>query len=117
MGNKSSRISDLLLLALDDLTQEDFKRFKDKLSYSDFKRKGFVPRSHLETADRVDTKNFLIKCYGEQDAIEVAIHVLTEINQRHSAAKLRQEREEGKDWNPEHLVTAFLHVAELGVGG
>lgn len=108
MGNKNSRISDLLLLALDDLSQEDFKRFKDKLSYSDFKRKVFIPRSRLENADRVDTKNFLIKYYGGCDAIDITIQVLTEINQRQSAAKLKQEREKGKNWNTGHHVTYFF---------
>ncbi|XP_066475818.1 NACHT, LRR and PYD domains-containing protein 12-like [Tiliqua scincoides] len=103
MGNKSSRISDLLLLALDDLSQEDFKRFKDKLSYSDFKRKGFIPRSRLENADRVDTKNFLIKYYGGHDAVDITIQVLTEINQRQSAAKLRQEREKDFESNQNTL--------------
>ncbi|XP_054825994.1 NACHT, LRR and PYD domains-containing protein 6 [Eublepharis macularius] len=93
MGNKNSRISDLILRALDHLSQEDFKRFKDKLSYSDFNGKGFVPKSQLENADRVDTKNFLIKCCGGDDAIDTTIQILTEINQKGSAAKLREERE------------------------
>nr|XP_056707961.1 NACHT, LRR and PYD domains-containing protein 6 [Euleptes europaea] len=93
MGNKNSRISDLLLRALDDLSQEDFKRFKDKLSYSNFNRNGFIPKSQLENADRVDTKNFLIKCCGGDDAIDTTIQILAEINQKGSAAKLREESE------------------------
>nr|XP_028592449.1 LOW QUALITY PROTEIN: NACHT, LRR and PYD domains-containing protein 6 [Podarcis muralis] len=96
MGNKSSRISDLLLLVLDDLSQEDFKRFKDKLSYSDLEGKHFIiPRSWLENADRVDTKNLLLKFYGRDDAIDVTIQVLSDINQKQSAAKLRKEKEKG----------------------
>ncbi|TFJ96655.1 stromelysin-1-like [Platysternon megacephalum] len=93
MGNQSSRISDLLLRALDNLSQEDLKRFKDKLSHSDFEGKGTIPRGWLENADRIDTKNLLMKFYGGVAAVDVTIEVFTQINLRDSAAKLREERE------------------------
>ncbi|TFJ96656.1 BTB/POZ domain-containing protein KCTD12 [Platysternon megacephalum] len=92
------RISDLLQSALDNLLQEDFKRFKDKLSHSGFERKGNIPRGRLENADRIDTKNLLMKFYGGVAAVDVTIEVFTQINLRESAAKLREERE--KDLHP-----------------
>ncbi|KAH1171304.1 hypothetical protein KIL84_006922 [Mauremys mutica] len=92
MENRS-RISDLLQSVLDNLLQEDFKRFKDKLSHSDFEGKGTIPRGWLENADRTDTKNLLMEFYGGDTAVNVTIEVFTQIDLRDSAAKLREERE------------------------
>uniref|UniRef100_K7FGU4 PYD and CARD domain containing n=1 Tax=Pelodiscus sinensis TaxID=13735 RepID=K7FGU4_PELSI len=91
-----SRISDLLVSALDDLCQADLKRFKDKLSHSAFEGKRPIPRGLLENADRIDTKNLLMEFYGGAAAVEVTINVLTQINLRESAAKLRAESEKGR---------------------
>ncbi|KYO30859.1 hypothetical protein Y1Q_0001751 [Alligator mississippiensis] len=93
MGNQSSRISNLLLQALDDLLQEDFRRFKDELSHSDFRGKGRIPRGRLENADRIDTKNFLMDFYGADAAVDVTIEVFTRVNLRDAAARLREERQ------------------------
>nr|XP_042697632.1 NACHT, LRR and PYD domains-containing protein 3-like [Chrysemys picta bellii] len=88
-----SRISDLLQSALDDLLEEDFKRFKDKLSHSGFKGKGTIPRGRLEKADRIDTKNILMAVYGGDAAVDVTIEILAKINVRGSAANLKKDRE------------------------
>ncbi|XP_044869683.1 NACHT, LRR and PYD domains-containing protein 3-like [Mauremys mutica] len=88
-----SRISDLLVHALDNLPQEDFKRFKDKLSHSGFKGKDIIPRGRLENADRIDTKNILMAFYGGDAAVDVTIEIFTQINVRETAANLRKERE------------------------
>ncbi|XP_067390946.1 NACHT, LRR and PYD domains-containing protein 3-like [Emydura macquarii macquarii] len=103
MGSQSSRISDLLMHALDNLSQEDLKRFKDKLSHSAFKGKGNIPRGRLEYADTIDTKNLLVEFYGGDAAVDVTIDVFTQINLRDSAAKLREEREKvtGRQKPPE----------------
>ncbi|CAM5119634.1 unnamed protein product, partial [Eretmochelys imbricata] len=92
MENQSS---DMLQSALDDLLQEDFKRFKDKLSHSDFEGKGTIPRGRLENADRTDMKNLLMAFYGAAAAVDVTIDVFTQISFREAAAKLREEREKG----------------------
>ncbi|XP_063814079.1 NACHT, LRR and PYD domains-containing protein 12-like [Pseudophryne corroboree] len=71
---------DILYEALADLTHDDFKRFKDKLSdFSDGGR-GSIPCGHLEMADYVTTKNVLIKSYGKEAALDVTIQVLRLIN-------------------------------------
>ncbi|CAM5160205.1 unnamed protein product [Natator depressus] len=97
MENQSS---DLLQSALDDLLQEDFKRFKDKLSHSDFEGKGTIPRGRLENADRTDMKNLLMAFYGAAAAVDVTIDVFTQISLREAAAKLREERE--KDYQKKY---------------
>ncbi|KAH1171861.1 hypothetical protein KIL84_007479 [Mauremys mutica] len=88
-----SRISDLLMHALDNLLQEDFKRFKDKLAHSDFKGKGNIPRGQLEKADWIETKNLLMQFYGAEAAVDVTIDIFTQLNFRDAAEKLRKERE------------------------
>ncbi|CAM5120082.1 unnamed protein product [Eretmochelys imbricata] len=97
MENQSS---DLLQSALDDLLQEDFKRFKDKLSHSDFEGKGTIPRGRLENADRTDMKNLLMAFYGAAAAVDITIDVFTQISFRKAAAKLREERE--KDYQKKY---------------
>uniref|UniRef100_A0A452GJK5 NACHT domain-containing protein n=1 Tax=Gopherus agassizii TaxID=38772 RepID=A0A452GJK5_9SAUR len=92
----AGRISDLLVHALNNLTQGDFKRFKDKLSYSALKGRGNIPRDCLDNANRIDTKNLLMKFYGGEAAVDVTIDVFTQINLRDSAAKLREGKEKGK---------------------
>uniref|UniRef100_A0A8C4YBG3 NACHT, LRR and PYD domains-containing protein 3 n=1 Tax=Gopherus evgoodei TaxID=1825980 RepID=A0A8C4YBG3_9SAUR len=87
MAITSSKINDLLLCALDELSQENFKRFKDKLSFIDFDGGGNIPQGPLENADRIDTKNLLVKFYGEDTVLDVAIEVFTQINLRDSASK------------------------------
>uniref|UniRef100_A0A8C3T4Y8 NACHT, LRR and PYD domains-containing protein 3 n=1 Tax=Chelydra serpentina TaxID=8475 RepID=A0A8C3T4Y8_CHESE len=88
-----SRISDLLQSALDNLLEEDFKRFKDKLSHCAFKGKGNIPPGWLEKANKIDTKNCLMKFYGAEAAVDVTIDIFTQIYLRDAAAKLREERE------------------------
>uniref|UniRef100_K7G9R9 NACHT domain-containing protein n=1 Tax=Pelodiscus sinensis TaxID=13735 RepID=K7G9R9_PELSI len=88
MENRSG-ISDLLLSILEDLPQEAFKRFKDKLSHTDFEGKGPIRRGRLENADWTDTKNLLMESYGGAAAVDVTIDVLTQINLQESAAQLR----------------------------
>uniref|UniRef100_A0A8C3FXD6 NACHT, LRR and PYD domains-containing protein 3 n=1 Tax=Chrysemys picta bellii TaxID=8478 RepID=A0A8C3FXD6_CHRPI len=95
MGNQSSRISDLLVHALNNLSQGDFKRFKDKLSHSALKGKGNIPRGCLDNANRIDTKNLLMKFYGGEAALDVTIDAFTQIDLRDSAAKLREGKEKG----------------------
>uniref|UniRef100_A0A8C3HGU2 NACHT, LRR and PYD domains-containing protein 3 n=1 Tax=Chrysemys picta bellii TaxID=8478 RepID=A0A8C3HGU2_CHRPI len=106
MENQSS-ISDLLLSAFENLFQDDFKRFRDKLSHSDFKGKGTIPRGQLENADRIDTKNLLMKFYGAETAVDVTVDVFIQLNLRDAAEKLREEREKGK--KPKVLKTRGTH--------
>ncbi|XP_025070905.1 NACHT, LRR and PYD domains-containing protein 3-like [Alligator sinensis] len=93
MGNQRTRISDLLSRALEDLSEDNFERFKDKLLHSDFKGKGNISQSRLEDATRIATKNLLLGFYGEDASVDVTIEVLIWINCRDVAAKLGEERE------------------------
>ncbi|XP_074852110.1 NACHT, LRR and PYD domains-containing protein 12-like [Carettochelys insculpta] len=106
MANTSSKISDLLLRSLDELSQENFKRFKDKLSFVDFDGRDNIPHGPLENADKIDTKNLLMKFYGDDIVLDVAIAVFNQINLRDFAAKLT----EGK--RKDYRMTYREHIQE-----
>ncbi|XP_063814073.1 NACHT, LRR and PYD domains-containing protein 3-like isoform X2 [Pseudophryne corroboree] len=74
---ESSRtLGDILYEALADLTHDDFKRFKDKLSDFIYRGQGSIPRGRLEKSNYVTTKNLLIDAYGEEAAMDVTKQVL-----------------------------------------
>uniref|UniRef100_A0A674IU28 Pyrin domain-containing protein n=1 Tax=Terrapene triunguis TaxID=2587831 RepID=A0A674IU28_9SAUR len=70
----------LLLETLDDLGEDDLKRFKHKLKRMQLE-KGYqaIPWGRLEKGDPVDVTDLLISHYGERYGVEVAVQVLREI--------------------------------------
>ncbi|KAM4605853.1 apoptosis-associated speck-like protein containing a CARD [Discoglossus pictus] len=82
-----SRLQDIL----DDMTDKDFKKFKDQLNSIPNAPNGKpIPRSKLENADRLDTKNMLIQHYTAGKAPEITHQVLEHINLRQLAEDLRK---------------------------
>ncbi|XP_078506409.1 apoptosis-associated speck-like protein containing a CARD isoform X2 [Lissotriton helveticus] len=92
MADGGGTSGDVLLRALEDLTKADLKRFKDKLSEINFKGQQNIPRGSLEDADRIDTKNLLVRFYGPDSAIDVTIEVFSKVCLMEAAARLREER-------------------------
>ncbi|XP_063190566.1 NACHT, LRR and PYD domains-containing protein 6 isoform X2 [Chroicocephalus ridibundus] len=84
---------DLLLHALEDLTQIDFKKFRDVLAHGDLQGRRCIPRGRLEKADWMDTKNLMLDFYGGEAALDVAIAVFERIHLRNAADLLRESRE------------------------
>uniref|UniRef100_A0A8C4W8A5 Pyrin domain-containing protein n=1 Tax=Gopherus evgoodei TaxID=1825980 RepID=A0A8C4W8A5_9SAUR len=85
----------LLLEALDDLGEDNFKRFKNKLRAAPLEeRYKAISWLQLEKGDPVDVSNLLISHYGERYGVEVTVQVLGDINQRDLAERLsRAERD------------------------
>uniref|UniRef100_A0A8C4WG99 Apoptosis-associated speck-like protein containing a CARD n=1 Tax=Gopherus evgoodei TaxID=1825980 RepID=A0A8C4WG99_9SAUR len=82
---QQGRISErnLLLEALDDLGEDNFKRFKNKLRAAPLEeRYKAISWLQLEKGDPVDVSNLLISHYGERYGVEVTVQVLGDINQR-----------------------------------
>lgn len=65
-----------LLATLEDLADEDFKKFKWFLQQAEV-LDGFpaIPKRQLENADRMDTVDVLIETYN-QNSVEVTIKIL-----------------------------------------
>lgn len=89
-------LEDALLFALDDLSGEDFKRFKNKLHFSTLEEKERIPWAKLKDAPTVDVLRLLLEAYGEQGAPDVTIKVLRAINMRDSASRLQKWKYDGK---------------------
>ncbi|KAM4642065.1 NACHT, LRR and PYD domains-containing protein 3-like [Discoglossus pictus] len=83
-------LEDILYYNLCDLTEVDFKRFKDKLSTFCFADKHPIPRGRLESKDVIDTKNLIIDLYGEK-ALELTIQVLQDADLMGCAEKIQEE--------------------------
>lgn len=99
------RAGELLLRALEDLSQLDFKRFRDALAHAELRGCSPIPWGRLEKADWIDTKNLMLEFYGAEAALDVAITVLEHIQLRNAAALLRESRERGG--NAEQLPAPF----------
>ncbi|XP_072849125.2 NACHT, LRR and PYD domains-containing protein 3 isoform X2 [Pogona vitticeps] len=115
MADMEESIEDALLFALDDLREENFKRFKYKLGFLKREGKAHIPQSKLEDANTMDTVQLLVEAYGMEGAREAAIHVLKEINLRDSATRLQTWKyNDCKKNYKRHLRETFWPILELG---
>ncbi|XP_034275778.1 apoptosis-associated speck-like protein containing a CARD [Pantherophis guttatus] len=82
--------------ALENLTEEELKKFKANLNEfpvkEDFRN---IPRGTLQKAGALELSDLLVNYYCEDYAVEVAARVLSDSNCRPQAQKLR--RDTGKD--------------------
>ncbi|XP_040203171.1 NACHT, LRR and PYD domains-containing protein 12-like isoform X2 [Rana temporaria] len=92
LGKLPQTPGDLIIYSLEDLTGSDFKRFRNKLSDFSYGNKRPIPRGKLENADWITTKDLLIDRYGEEGALDVTIHVFTEIGLMGPADELQKRR-------------------------
>ncbi|XP_065259559.1 up-regulator of cell proliferation-like [Emys orbicularis] len=88
---KTGSSNSLLLETLDDLGEDDLKRFKHKLKRIQLER-GYqaIPWGRLEKGDPVDVTDLLISHYGERYGVEVTVQVLREIKHRALAERLTE---------------------------
>ncbi|KAM6060063.1 LOW QUALITY PROTEIN: NACHT, LRR and PYD domains-containing protein 3-like [Theristicus caerulescens] len=90
---------DFLLEALEDLTLDTSEKFKYKSSYIDYDGMANLSKHLLKKANNPVKLADYMCAHCEADlAVDVAIYVLKQINQRDTAAKLRQEK--GKALRP-----------------
>ncbi|XP_039732881.1 NACHT, LRR and PYD domains-containing protein 6 [Pteropus medius] len=82
---------ELLLAALEDLSQEQLKRFRHKLRDAQLDGRS-IPWGRLEGADAVDLAEQLTHFYGPEPALDVARKTLKRADVRDVAARLKQQR-------------------------
>ncbi|XP_052667927.1 NACHT, LRR and PYD domains-containing protein 12-like [Harpia harpyja] len=105
----------VLLQALQDLTPKDFQEFKTKLSEVHVEGGWNIPKDSLAKAAHPST---LVSCvgknYSEDAAMDIAIGLFEEMNQRDLAEKLLDEKvKEYKRKYREHVVREFLRYKEV----
>ncbi|NXN69886.1 NAL12 protein, partial [Himantopus himantopus] len=106
---------DNLLEALEDLVLDMFKKFKLKLSHIDYEGTPNLSRGLLEeTNDAVRLADRMCEHYGPDSAVEVAICVLEGINQRDTATKLKQKRQQDyRQKYRDHVAREFHTFKEV----
>lgn len=93
-------VRDVLIKALDNLTEQNFTRFRNKLSDWEIK-KGFniIPKAKLEKADREDVVDLILRYYKDSYGPELTVDVLESINESQVALELKKDLENGKAGN------------------
>ncbi|KAM6159432.1 NACHT, LRR and PYD domains-containing protein 6 [Rhynchocyon petersi] len=86
----ASASRDLLLTALEDLSQEQLKRFRHKLRNASEGRN--IPWGRLENADAIDLVERLVEFYGPQGALKVARKSLKNSDVRDVAERLKEQQ-------------------------
>ncbi|KAL6462402.1 hypothetical protein MHYP_G00288240 [Metynnis hypsauchen] len=85
--SKSAR--DVLLDGLDDLSDDQFKRFTDKLTDSRLEPR--VRRSAVDKKDRLDVARTMIDTYTEKQGLVVAVNLLKSIGLNQTAEDLEKD--------------------------
>ncbi|XP_064019364.1 NACHT, LRR and PYD domains-containing protein 12-like isoform X2 [Pogoniulus pusillus] len=109
----------VLSQALQGLTLQDFQEFKTKLSEVQVEGGWNIPKDLLEKATHPCVlASCMGKSYGEDAAMEVAIGLLEEMNQRDLAEELLGEKvKEYKQKYREHVAQKFLWYREASCPG
>lgn len=111
-------VRDHLVDTLEDLGQDQFKKFKTKLNVFPL-RKGYsnIPRGRLEKADVLDVCDKLISYYLEEYAVEVTVELLTDINERELADRLRKATGTGSGGKGQQPGPSNGATGKEGCGG
>lgn len=86
---------ELLLAALEDLSQEQLKRFRHKLRDAPLNGRS-IPWGRLENSDPVDLGDKLIQFYGSESAVTVTRKVLKRADARDVAMRLKAQQLQSK---------------------
>lgn len=97
----------VLLRALQGLAPEDFQEFKTKLSDVHVEGGWNIPKDSLvKAAHPCALAHCMGKNYSEEAAMDIAIGLFEEMNQRDLAEKLLDEKVKGR--KPEQIFLFFL---------
>ncbi|XP_019490091.1 PREDICTED: NACHT, LRR and PYD domains-containing protein 6 isoform X1 [Hipposideros armiger] len=91
MESRAAASRELLLAALEDLSQEQLKRFRHKLRHAPLDGRS-IPWGRLECADAVDLAEQLTQFYGPEPALDVARKTLKKADVRDVAERLKEQR-------------------------
>ncbi|XP_028271160.1 pyrin-like [Parambassis ranga] len=83
-------VPELLLGALEDLVDEDFKKFKWFLTLNILDSCAPIPKCRLEKASQFETVSKMIENYGEELAVDVTVQILTKMRMNSAAEELKK---------------------------
>ncbi|XP_061444953.1 butyrophilin subfamily 1 member A1-like [Rhineura floridana] len=88
----SNSVSCKLVDYFDELTEEEFKRFKMHLEDYPLEE-GYKPIRHCKTekADPIEIARLMVRAYEEAKALQMAVNIFDRINKKDLSAKVRRE--------------------------
>ncbi|XP_058628726.1 NACHT, LRR and PYD domains-containing protein 12-like isoform X2 [Onychostoma macrolepis] len=86
-------VKKLLVDSLKELVEADLKDFQWHLVNLYHKR---ISKSELEKADRLDTVDMMVKCFGPEEAVKVMVDILRKMNQNDLAEQLENEHKQAQ---------------------
>ncbi len=85
-------VKKLLVDSLKELVEAELKEFQWHLVNLYHEH---LSRSELEKADRFDTVDMMVKCFGPEEAVKVMVDILKKMNQNNLAEQLENEHKQG----------------------
>lgn len=116
MEPRAAAARELLLGALEDLSQEQLKRFRHKLRDERVDGRS-IPWGRLERADTLDLVEQLVHFYGPERALDVAKKTLKRADVRDMAARLKERRLQSECQVGLHLGPPSASPAWAGSSG
>ncbi|KAL1277388.1 hypothetical protein QQF64_024061, partial [Cirrhinus molitorella] len=83
-------VEELLLNSLEELVKDDLKKFQWHL-----KKHECISTSEMENADRLNTVDKLVACFGPEKAVKITVSILRKMNQNNLAEQLENEHKQG----------------------
>lgn len=99
-------VPELLLNSLEEMLDEEFKKFKWHLTMNVLDDYDKIPRAQLEHADRTDTVSKIIQNYKEEGAVKATVTILRKLRMNDLAERLLKA---------ETLSTASSNPSSSGV--
>ncbi|XP_072567057.1 NACHT, LRR and PYD domains-containing protein 3-like isoform X2 [Paramormyrops kingsleyae] len=84
-------LPDLLEEYLEELDDEELKKFKSKLSRTKYKELKPLPRGQVKVLDRTDLAGKMISSYSEVDALNVMLEILKNMTLNDLADRLKED--------------------------
>ncbi|XP_048867486.1 NACHT, LRR and PYD domains-containing protein 12-like isoform X5 [Brienomyrus brachyistius] len=90
-GETQTSLADLLEDYLEELSDEDLKMFKSKLSHTEYNELDTLSWSRIKDLDRIDLANKMRGYYSEADALNVMLIILKNMNLNDLAQRLNED--------------------------
>nr|XP_023666293.1 NACHT, LRR and PYD domains-containing protein 3-like [Paramormyrops kingsleyae] len=94
-GETQTSLTDLLEDYLEELDDEELKKFKSKLSRTKYEELKPLSRAQMKDLDRTDLADKMISSYSEVDALNVMLEILKKMNLNDLAQRLNEDLQQG----------------------
>ncbi|KAL1276330.1 hypothetical protein QQF64_035953, partial [Cirrhinus molitorella] len=100
-------VEELLVDSLKELVDAELKEFHWLLNKASHKH---ISKSEIEKADRLDTVDKMVACFGPEEAVKVMVDILRKMSKNDLAKQLENEHKQAQ---AERNMKASVHFGEL----